>query len=403
MDKQKAEQQELTLKKPSHVSYSQVNDFARCPFLWYATRVVGIPQGFSSAAIRGIVVHAVVDKYTRFILDGNEHDVSKLKEFLYLTISDSKVCPCSIGDADTNICLKILIDSFHCYAFDFTDTVSSEFSFSLPYHTKNLIGRADRIDVTDDATIIVDYKTGYYFPDREELQNNLEFCIYAYAVINTPSLQTDTIVYKLHNLTSNRAIYVDCDIDIVMSKMEYVRSIIDAMDTYKEFKPNPGEPCMRYGGCFMGNHCAGQIIKKINKDNPLDNLDQLTDQDVITLIANLSKINANLRKKLKSQLQAHGETAGVSLVPRKMLVQNGTSIRELVDTFNLDPTAFMKIEPKKLHQAIAFARRKLYQEQPDNLEFLLQSLDDIERTAYSYVDGAVDLRFTSETEDEESA
>ena len=399
----KAEQQELTLKKPSHVSYSQVNDFSRCPFLWYATRVVGIPQGFSSAAIRGIVVHAVVDRYTKFILDGNEHDVGKLKELLYIAIADSTVCPYSISDDDANTCLKLLVDSFYCGAFNFSETISSEFSFSFPFHTKNLIGRVDRIDITDESTIIVDYKTGYYFPDQAELVNNLEFCIYAYAILHTPSLETDSIIYKLHNLTSNKSVYVDCDIDIVMAKMDYVRSIVDAMDTYKEFKPNPGEPCMRYGGCFMGNHCAGEIIRKINMDNPLDNLDHLTDQDAITLIANLSKINSNLRKKLKGQIQTHGETGGVTLVPRKIMVQNAIAIRELVETFNLDPTLFMRIDPKKLHQTIALLRRRLGYERPDNMEFLLNTLDTMERNAYSYIEGAVDLKFTTEIEDEESA
>lgn len=386
-------QQETQIKRPDHCSYSQISAFSQCAFLWKSTRCLGIQQEYSPPATRGVYIHNAIDKFTKIYLEGGTCNSAVLRDILYESVCDPKI-GLPISDSDVNICLKTLTDAYNYGTLDFTNTVSSEYPFDVPFEGTRLWSRVDRIDIKNDVTIIVDYKSGYFFPTEEELLSNLEFCIYAYALSQHPALHNELLLFQLVNVTNNKKVTVPCDWGVVASKMDYCRSIVKAMQTWTEFKPNPGTACSQYGGCFLGSYCANNVLKKLDKDNPLDDLSTIDKNDIVTLLANLTKVNGDLRKKIKNHLLNVGDLPGVGLSSRKVTVQNNEAIKQLIDTFAVDPTSFMTINVKKFHNAIGKRRTAILDQQDDNTEFLLQTLDEIEQAGYTHIDSGQDIKFT---------
>lgn len=124
-----------------------------------------------------------------------------------------------------------------------------------------LSGRVDRIDVRGDELVIVDYKTGRWVPDTDDVRGSLALAVYALAASRTLRRPCSTV--ELHHLPTGRVVgweHTEATLARHVSRAEHTADDIEdaaaaveggaAVDTV--YPPVTGRQC---GWCDFRRHC----------------------------------------------------------------------------------------------------------------------------------------------------
>jgi RecB family exonuclease len=124
-----------------------------------------------------------------------------------------------------------------------TRVVAMESKFSSAKVTDGVIvtGRVDRLDLDEDEYVIVDYKTGRFGSDQEELDASLPLSLYAVAVSSALGREVSRIAIE-HLPTGQRA---ETRRDAERLELDWAEILLhaEAMRGYAAFRPSPGPLC----------------------------------------------------------------------------------------------------------------------------------------------------------------
>jgi RecB family exonuclease len=118
-----------------------------------------------------------------------------------------------------------------------------ESKFAFPHAPKGIIvtGRVDRLDMSDDGYVIVDYKTGRYRQDAASVDSSLPLSIYAMAVSGRLGNEVSKIV--LHHLALGARTVTERGRERLANDWRELMGLVDTMQTDPELAPTPGPLC----------------------------------------------------------------------------------------------------------------------------------------------------------------
>jgi len=130
--------------------------------------------------------------------------------------------------------------------------------FEFPVEDFILSGRIDRID----GEHVIDYKTGNYVPNIEELKNDVQTIVYLHGAHHIISKPAQSIIY--YYLASNQKIQITKTPDEIKQDLEKIKDIVRRIRTDKEFFPTPHRVWCLY--CDFNTICplAGMSVSEIN-------------------------------------------------------------------------------------------------------------------------------------------
>lgn len=187
---------DANLAKTIKGSVSLIKAYQQCPAQAYG-RITRQKQAKSIALVQGIAVHEAIEKYIKY-------DKDPIKEFMSALAFEAerndiplkgpqaeearKVGPECVGAAvgilshkgPSGVPLKERMDK---------DLI--EKGFTVFRNGRKYVGKMDfLVFIGDEKYIIGDWKTGKNAPDKAELNNDIQFSMYAYAGLNDPNLKT---------------------------------------------------------------------------------------------------------------------------------------------------------------------------------------------------------------------
>jgi len=104
--------------------------------------------------------------------------------------------------------------------------------FEFPVEDFILSGRIDRID----GAHVIDYKTGNYVPNIEELKNDVQTIVYLHGAHHIISKPAQSIIY--YYLASNQKIQITKTPNEIKQDLEKIKDIVRKIRADKEFFPS---------------------------------------------------------------------------------------------------------------------------------------------------------------------
>jgi len=119
--------------------------------------------------------------------------------------------------------------------------LESKFSVSYPDEGVLVTGRVDRIDLSEDGYVIVDYKTGRFRQDPRSIHESLPLSLYAMAASSKLGSEVTRIV--LYLLADGTALETERDPDRLAGDWKLLVDIVEEIRTGARFPPHTGPLC----------------------------------------------------------------------------------------------------------------------------------------------------------------
>jgi len=181
------------MPSPLKLSYSQLNEFERCPRCFYVKYVLGLDEAKTTALSIGNIAHKALELfYRRFVLAQSEGlALPGLTDMLRIADEQFDAEWPRHLPVDETERERIHHQLEHAYLKlhrDEDETVYLEETIKLPYAldgiTHTIIAKIDRVDrLASGGWRVIDYKTGYASKRLlEPNKDDLQMCIYAMAL-----------------------------------------------------------------------------------------------------------------------------------------------------------------------------------------------------------------------------
>ena len=244
------------------LSPSRAGDFMTCPLLFRFRTIDRLPQAPSPAAVRGTVVHGVLERL--FDLPAAERTVAAAGDLLVpvweqLSVDEPEVTAMFDGEADLTTWLAGARDLLEAY-FAMEDPtrleparreerVEVELSGGL-----RLRGIVDRVDVAPNGLVrVVDYKTGR--APREAFEGKALFQMKFYALVIWRTTGTVPALLQLMYLGDREFLRYrpeESDLLATERKLLALWDAIERATRLRDFPPSPSKLC---GWCDYQDLC----------------------------------------------------------------------------------------------------------------------------------------------------
>lgn len=237
-----------------YFSYSSIKSYMDCPYSYFLRYTKKIPSVESSASVFGSAIHNTAKIGYENNLVRDEWVKTFKREWVVLTKSKKDIVYSS--DKDFFIKLKYgqkLIGEFYDkYVEGKEPPKKVEFKFSKTDSVKLgshiLVGIFDQIDSNDR---IVDYKTGFSKPFKNQLDYDLQFTIYSYAYRQLFNKEeTGLVLLHVPSCTEFLTKRTNKDFEILREEIDKVEKSIET----NVFVRNLGRNCYN---CYFVEHCLG--------------------------------------------------------------------------------------------------------------------------------------------------
>jgi DNA helicase-2/ATP-dependent DNA helicase PcrA len=169
-------------QKLSFISYSQIQAFDMCPMHYKMRYILKLPSQPVAALSFGISMHNVLKDYYQALINKETMNQSVLENILKNRwIREGYQS--KMHEETAFVHAKEILENYVKENANQTRLpVALELPFQYSISNLKVLGRIDRIDMTEDGKIeIIDYKTGENLPDEKKLKTNLQLTMYALA------------------------------------------------------------------------------------------------------------------------------------------------------------------------------------------------------------------------------
>lgn len=264
----------------------------------------------------GTCVHKVLSLVPNILLTGNENEIEQL-------IIDEIVAKMNYCDVNllqrAGDCVRVGVENIKQTLIDgFTIETEVPLKRVLPNGVL-VTGTADRIDYNKKTFRIIDYKSGYRAPTREDMLGDMQLLTYAYLSQDRASM-AQAVSIGLFSLGRNflQELEIPVDIECIIEDVLNVRANKMLSDTV--WRANPSKQC---GYCDFFNKCKFWESYKDWTTIP-DSLEEQVSllEEVIDYSAGLKEIGDTLKELIVANMEQQGLDTIVINGKEKNLSQN---------------------------------------------------------------------------------
>lgn len=258
-------------------SYSQLDTFLSCPYKWKLKYIDGIiVEGQSKHLDYGLTIHEVLEEYFNSIKNGNKLSKVELCNIYKDKFSVKNIAFDDFGEvADYYSAGHMMIDRLYEPLNEFEELLSNaeivgveepfEVVIDIPNYefdievkdgiieTKSferviIVGYIDLILKTDKGYIIIDHKSGNKLYKKDKLEHNLQFPIYALAILQKFKEIPAECYYNFTKLGDFQQVFID------EARLEEAERIIKGIFREMKKRNQPPKPCPLCFWCGYGKH-----------------------------------------------------------------------------------------------------------------------------------------------------
>lgn len=359
-------QLEFQIRKPDHISFSQIRTYQRCPRLWYLQKMMGYDPPETPAMALGKCVHLALANYTNMYMDNHIHSEEDMHLAWREAVKDIDEIKGLLSFQDYSLGASWLSELLKSDLLYLDWTMNVEYEFRVEFDGVTVDGRIDRVDDMDGIYRLVDYKSGFMIVDHDLVDTDLQLALYAAAWQDVTGIHTDDIrvaMLDVRTLTYAETVKTQEELDAIR---DYAVDCARRIKADKEFEPTPGDSCTVYGGCWAASLCPAIGLNRIRTGDGEVDLAQFSNEELLRLYATVEliapKIRAALRGKASDTGTMEGDSNMAQLIAKTRSVASDEVFAEFLDMFipyglnvanccNVSKTKLEK-ERHKLAQAI---------------------------------------------------
>ena len=259
--------------KDRHLSYSQINTYTRCPYLWGLQYINGLkPKGGTPALMVGRALHETLSRYATWHMETGNESLDVLMGLWQTVTEDVDITEAPLAFEFYTDWQARLKELFVSPNFNFSKAIAMEWKKSVDYGEGiTVVSVLDRVDKLGEGQYrIVDYKKGG-FQTEARLADNLQLRMYAAALWLMWGDDIKSLSVATHILETDDFVEVQITLAEVEETIQYVNSIGKRMFSDSKCQANPGKACVMYGGCWGAHACKEHHQTAIvTKDATLD-------------------------------------------------------------------------------------------------------------------------------------
>lgn len=253
----------MSARKPRlpRLSPTKLNTYLTCPRQYFYSYIRKLPRRARSYFSFGTSLHSALQEFHE---QGGSRtqEVGALLEGLQNSWVDAGYATPQEQAERFDLGQQLLESYYQAESFRQSDRAPSDTLFmektlSTPLDGFVLTGRIDRVDRRPDGLVeVLDYKSGWYVPTQEDLENDLAIAIYQLLVAT--ELRTAPVLGTIYNLRANEAVSIQRDQARLEAVRENVTELFHILDRDEEYVPTPGAHCDH---CDYSRYCpvAGQV------------------------------------------------------------------------------------------------------------------------------------------------
>jgi RecB family exonuclease len=230
------------------LSASKLRTYLMCPRRYYYAYGEGIFQEETKATVFGSYIHAVLEDYLKHLLVTRQ---SQDLKGLFNAASTRKIDFTSIPETGELSLFEadVVLNRFAAGKIAYDSLFALEKFFSIEpqnTHKIKLEGRIDRIDIEkidEDQRLlhIIDYKTGKWRLNEEELRNDIQMKFYVLGAYHLYKQNFRNFIFSLYYVTDNSRIDIEPDDPEIYEKE--INTYIETMAADTEFPKRIEKHC----------------------------------------------------------------------------------------------------------------------------------------------------------------
>jgi putative RecB family exonuclease len=243
------------------LSPTRLNSYLTCPRQYYFGYIARLPRRARSYFSFGTSLHGALQEFHE--QGGAEtQQVGDLLGQLQTSWVDAGYASAEDQAARLELGQQMLVSYFeaetmrHAAEEKPAETLFVEKTLTAPANGYSLTGRIDRIDRRADGLLeVVDYKSGSYLPDAEELAEDLAIAIYQLLVAR--AFESPAVLGTIYNLKLNQGISLLRDEPALAQVADEVDQVFHTLSADTTYIPTPGPACRH---CDYARYCPAAAI-----------------------------------------------------------------------------------------------------------------------------------------------
>lgn len=387
------------VKSKGYISHTQIDTYLRCPRLYKFSYRDGHKRPAGLPLLFGRAIHHTLEQYGRYYAKTGGHNPKMMSGLWSCSCEDPDVISTPLPYDQYQKGRGMLLSLIDGGNFDLSNAIMLEYDFILELAGVNVRGVVDRVDqLAEGVYRVVDYKTGGSIYSGEAVENSLQLAMYAAAIEKTLGDEVRHISVAIHQINQDIFIEREKTLEDIEYAKQYVADINARICADSEMQANPGEACLRYGGCWAAHLCDEHKNVSIEEND----LAQASGTELLRFFTHLEMqrklITAALKGKLESEDKITYGGRVAALESGNKYVYDDLLVGELIDSFDINPRDLGNYDIRKFRKAIVSKREEILASPAteEEKDFFIGKLDELSGKAYEVVPGNPQLKVRKE-------
>lgn len=382
-----------------YISFAQIETYLRCPLLYRYAYIDKHKRPAGKALLFGRAVHKTLELYGRYFAKTGAHSAKMMSGLWSCVCEDANVVEKPLAFDDHQKGRAMLLKLLEGANLDLSDALMLEYDFLLDLAGVTVRGIVDRVDELSQGVYrILDYKTGGAIYSAEYVQDSLQLAIYAAAVEKTLGDKVRYLSVAVHQINQDVFIEREKPLEDIENAKRYVADLNARIRSDAEMEANPGEACLRYGGCWAAHLCPEHQNVVLDKTD----LAQASGGELLKIYTHLEMQRKMVSDALKGKLEAEdsavfgGRVASLELGNKYVFDDN--AVWDLIESFDINPLQLGNYDIRKYKKAMRAKREDILASgaTEEEKDFLLGKLEELSGRAYEIVPSGTRLAVRNE-------
>lgn len=370
-----------------HYSFTRFQIFDNCPLAYFLTYIKKVKGTTSLALLYGRLIHKIIAEYDRHLLRNNlSTDITIIPEITKKVFFEPETEQKDFYKKGSGLSAKHFQDildimevfaSAHIFKPDTTVGIEEKLKLQIEPDT-TLWMIIDRLEISGNEALIVDYKTDWAIRSEAEIKKDLQMLMYCWGVLQVyPQIERFKVAMEFvrHAVT----VKAEHELDRVAKVGEIIEKTIEKIEGTTVFDPSPGAACTY---CGHASNCP--VIKNLGDLGIAGEEDALRIAQELTV---LEKQVADREEALKRWCNIHGpvETGGVQWGFSPVVSRSVKDIKQftiMLQEAGKDPYAYLSVDGRKA--------KKLFEQEEELLAPILEDESYTRFGSHKVKDGAVE-------------